>query len=236
MHPIGRRASGLTMNVYAGAFTPGKTKVRSRFLSDNGVRWLYRALDEEPANWRHCYKLLLLTGQRRSAISDLRWSQVYDGPKPYILYQSAQTKNNTPYTIPLSPTAMVEVEAARKLAGDSKFVFPADGDVNAQTSINGFSKVHERIYFNTLMVAHSECPGAVWDELLPYWTPHDFRRTMRTFMSRAENRIKKHVSEALISHNNGKSQLDATYDLWEYDPEKRRALTLWGKRVKEITA
>lgn len=236
MHPVGRRASGLKINVFAGAFLPSKTAVRNTFLADDAVRWLYQALDEEPANWRHFYKLLLLTGQRRCEISDLRWSQILGGNEPYILLKSQQAKNDRAHIVPLSPQAMIEIDAAKKLAGNSRFVFPADGNPDSERSISGFAKTHERIFFNTLMIAHSETPDAAWDDILTYWTLHDFRRTMRTWMSREENKIDKHVAEAIISHTAGKSKLDATYDLWEYGSGKRRALDMWGKRVAEITA
>ena len=61
-------------------------------------------------------------------------------------------------------------------------------------------------------ISHVETGSA-----LPYWTPHDFRRTMRTFMSKLK--VPKHIAEAIISHSGGKSRLDATYDLYEYFDE-----------------
>lgn len=236
MHPLGRRASGLQTNVFAGAFSPSQTAVKNTFLSDDAVRWLYRALDEEPAAWRHFYKLTLLTGTRRGEISDLRWSQIRGGAEPCILLMSQHAKNDRVHMIPISPHAMIEIDGARKLAGKSKFVFPADGDPEAARSISGFSKNHHRVFLNSLALAHFENPGAPWDEILPYWTLHDFRRTMRTWMSREENKIDKHVAEAIISHTAGKSKLDATYDMWDYASGKRRALTMWGERVAELTA
>lgn len=235
-HPIGRRASGLRQNVFDGAFMPSETQVRHTYLSDDAIRWLYQALDQEGSAWRHFYKLTLLTGARRSEISDLRWSQVQGSDFPHILLFSQHAKNDAVHMIPLSPHAMIELEAARRLAGMSKFVFPAYGDPLATTSISGFSSNHERIFFNMFTLALYEKPNAPWDEVLPYWRLHDFRRTMRTWMGHAENKIDEHVAKALIAHSLGKSKLDATYGLWDYADDKMRAATLWGNRIAELTA
>ena len=77
-------------------------------------------------------------------------------------------------------------------------------------------------------ISQAENTGA-----LPYWTLHDFRRTMRTFMSKVS--VQKHIAEAIISHSGGKSRLDATYDSYEYFDERTDALTEWGDWVNAIT-
>lgn len=227
-HPTGRQASGLKANVYAGAFKPSVEKSRTTFLSDRAIGFLYHALELEPPNWRAFYKLLLLTGARRSEISDLEKANVLEeNGISYIMLRSEDAKNDQYHVIPLSPEAEAQLGIARSLSGRSKYLFPADAREDAENPISGFTHRHKRIYENMQMIALFEGAGA-----LPYWTLHDFRRTMRTFMSKI--RVPKHVAEAIISHSGGKSRLDATYDLYGYFDEKTDALTKWGAQVERL--
>ena len=229
-HPTGRQASGLKANVYAGAFKPAAEKSKTTFLGDQAIGYLYQALEFEPPNWRAFYKLMLLTGARRSEISDLEKAYVLqeDGVF-YIMLRSEDAKNDQYHVIPLSPQAKTQFDIAKSLSGNSKYLFPANARENAENAISGFTHRHKRIYSNMQAIALFE--GA---DKLPYWTLHDFRRTMRTFMSKI--RVPKHVAEAIISHSGGKSRLDATYDLYGYFNEKNDALSEWGAHVEAITA
>lgn len=228
-HPIGRQASGLKTNVYAGAFKPAAEKSRTSFLGDDAIRFLYQALEFEPPHWRAFYKLMLLTGARRSEISDLKKANVLvERGTPYIMLRSEDAKNDQYHVIPLSPAASEQLDIARALSGTSPWLFPANGKADAETPISGFTHRHNRITETMQTIAH--CAGA---GTLPYWTLHDFRRTMRTFMSKVP--VPKHIAEAIISHSGGKSRLDATYDLYEYFDEKTDALTKWGDWVDAIT-
>lgn len=216
--------------MYAGAFKPSAEKSRTTFLSDRAIGFLDQALELEPPNWRAFYKLLLLTGGRRSEISDLEKANVLeeDGVS-YIMLRSEDAKNDQYHVIPLSAGAKAQLEIARSLSGRSKYLFPADAREDAENPISGFTHRHKRIYENMQAIAFFEDAGT-----LPYWTLHDCRRTMRTFMSKV--RIPKHVAEAIISHNGGKSRLDATYDLYCYFDEKTDALTKWGAQVDRLVA
>ncbi len=228
-HPTGRQASGLKTNVYAGAFKPSAEKSRTTFLSEQSLAILYQALELEPPNWRAFYRLMLLTGARRSEISDLAKAQVLEeGGIPYIMLRSEDAKNNQYHVIPLSPAAKIQLDIAQSLSGRSKYLFPASAREDAERPISGFTHRHKHIYANMQAIALFDGIDA-----LPYWTMHDFRRTMRTFMSK--KRVPKHVAEAIISHSGGKSRLDATYDLYEYFAEKTEALVEWGNYINEIT-
>jgi integrase len=190
---------------------------------------LYQALEFEPAHWRAFYKLMLLTGARRSEISDLKKANVLvERGTPYIMLRSEDAKNDQYHVIPLSPAASAQLEIARSLSETSPWFFPANGKAEAENPISGFTHRHNRITEAMHAIAHFEGAGT-----LPYWTLHDFRRTMRTFMSKVP--VPKHIAEAIISHSGGKSRLDATYDLYEYFDEKTEALTKWGEWVEAIT-
>ena len=228
-HPTGRQVSGLKANVYAGSFKPAAEKSRTTFLRDQGIEFLYQALEFEPANWRAFYKLMLLTGARRSEISDLEKANVLvENGVTYIMLRSKDAKNEQYHVIPLSPEANKQFLIAQALSGKSKYLFPANGREDSENPISGFTHRHTRVCDNMQTIAHFVGVGT-----LPHWTLHDFRRTMRTYMSKVL--VPKHVAEAIISHGGGKSKLDATYDLYEYFDEKSSALSKWGTQIDSIT-
>jgi hypothetical protein len=62
------------------------------------------------------------------------------------------------------------------------------------------------------------------------WTVHDLRRTAATGMQKLG--VKREVTEAVLNHV--KPGIVGTYQLHEYDEEKRDALERWGCRVDQI--
>ena len=64
----------------------------------------------------------------------------------------------------------------------------------------------------------------------PRWTPHDLRRTARTQMSRLG--VRREYAEAVLNH--AKEGMVKVYDQYEYDREKKEALTLWGAELLRL--
>ena len=62
------------------------------------------------------------------------------------------------------------------------------------------------------------------------WTIHDLRRTVRSKL--AELRVPEIVARKVLNHEAGK--VDRIYNRHEYLTEKREALVLWERRLKEI--
>ena len=65
---------------------------------------------------------------------------------------------------------------------------------------------------------------------LPDWTNHDLRRTVRSGLSAL--RIPHEVKEAVLAHR--PPGIVGTYDLHEYEDEKREALEKWAQRLASI--
>jgi integrase len=57
--------------------------------------------------------------------------------------------------------------------------------------------------------------------------PHDFRRTARTHFSALG--VSEAVAEALLNH--AKGEIEATYNLYSYWEERKRALALWHAKL-----
>ncbi len=62
--------------------------------------------------------------------------------------------------------------------------------------------------------------------------PHDFRRTCRTHLTCLGVRME--VAEAVLAHAEG--EIQATYNVWKYWPERKQALALWHAKVAELIA
>ena len=65
---------------------------------------------------------------------------------------------------------------------------------------------------------------------LPHWTTHDLRRNVRSGLSAL--RVPHNVAEAVLAHR--QNGIVSTYDLHEYEQEKREALEAWASRVASI--
>ena len=65
---------------------------------------------------------------------------------------------------------------------------------------------------------------------LPDWVNHDLRRTIRSGMSSL--RVPHNVAEAVLAHRQG--GIVGTYDVHEYQDEKREALEAWAQRIASL--
>lgn len=102
---------------------------RDRFLSDDELRRLFEALEEE-ANivCRDFFLVALLTGARRANVLEMEWADIDFSAS---IWRIPQTKNGTPQTVPLIPV-VVEIlqrrlEVAKLEGRNSVFVFPGNG-------------------------------------------------------------------------------------------------------------
>ena len=65
---------------------------------------------------------------------------------------------------------------------------------------------------------------------LPNWTNHDLRRVVRSGLSQL--RVPHNVAEAVLAHK--APGIVGTYDVHEYQDEKREALEAWAQRIASI--
>jgi integrase len=140
------------------ARTSTKERARSRTLSDDELRTIWKATEGQGA-FHALFRFLLLTGARRGEASAMTWGEI-DGADWTL--PAARNKTKLDLVRPLSNAAQ---EAMPSQAG--RYVFSTDG---GKTPVSGFSK------FKAQLDRQSGVTG---------WTPHDLRRTARSLMSRA---------------------------------------------------
>ena len=90
---------GLTESNVALLTNKNAEKPRERVLSNDEIKIIWNALPE--GDFADIVKVLFLTGQRATEISDLRWDEV-DFEKNVIRLPSHRTKNRRSHAIPLS--------------------------------------------------------------------------------------------------------------------------------------
>ena len=93
-------------------------QTRDRVLSNDELRRIWTAAGDDA--YGTIIKLLILTGQRRSEIARLRWSEVGGDA---IQLPGERTKNKRPHVVPLAPTARALLEKSPR-NGDGVFKSP----------------------------------------------------------------------------------------------------------------
>jgi integrase len=185
---------------------------RDRVLSDDELAAVWRACRDD--DYGRIVRLLILTGQRREEVGDLRWQEI-DGDT--IALPPERTKNNRPHKIYLSNTARDIVGGVIPRAS-SAFVFGRN---------DGFGG------WGAAKAALDRRIAAARGEPLKAWTIHDLRRTAATRM--AELGILPHVIEATLNHISGhRAGVAGIYNRSTYEREKAVALNRWSDHIAAL--
>jgi len=200
---------GLAENNPAALTNKNPEKSRDRVMSRNELKHIWAALPD--SDYGAIIKLLVLTGQRASEISDLEWDEV-DFEHDVILLPASRTKNKRTHRISMSPMVHAILEARPQ--NGRAFVFGA----GQQRGFSGWSR------------AKASLDEAV--KILS-WRVHDIRRSVATHM--AEIGIQPHIIEAVLNHVSGhKGGVAGIYNRAVYETEKTNALNRWAEHVAAI--
>jgi integrase len=194
----------------------GKKLARKRVLNDPEIRALWRACDVIGYPYGPLFRLLLLTGQRKSEVAEARWSE-FDFEGKLWTIPAARMKADAAHVVPLTAEA-IEVLASLPRFRNGECLFTT---THGKKPVSGFSKAKNRL--------DQEMLAAGVDKLEPF-VIHDIRRTVRTGLSSLP--IQELVRELVIAHT--KPGLHKVYDRHAYLSEKREALTLWAARLRAI--
>jgi integrase len=189
---------------------------RQRVLSDQELASVWRASEALGYPFGPLYRLLLLTGARKSEVAKARW-QEFDRGKAVWRVPPERFKSNATHLVPLSKEAMTIFESLPHFTkGDYLF-----STTFGEKPVSGFSKAKARL--DAMMIE------ALGSSPAP-WVIHDIRRTVRTRL--ASLRISDMVAEMIIGH--GRKGLQRVYDQHSYEAEMRDALELWAGRLRDI--
>jgi len=201
------------VNPCSGLNRPTKETSRERVLSDDELRRVWAAAGELGHPYTGIVRLLVLTGQRRNEIADLRWSEI-DLENRVLHFPRERTKNGRPHDVPLSAAALAIVAGLPKLV-DADRVFTVK-----RRPITAFSRKKNRL----------DARSDVTD-----WTLHDIRRTVASGLQRLGVRLE--VTEAVLNHRGGSmAGIIGVYQRHDYPTEKRDALARWADHVEAIVS
>jgi integrase len=185
-----------------------EAKPRARVLSDDEIRALWKAT-EGLSKFSAFTRLLLLTGQRRTAVASMRWEDVANGVW-LIPTEERQKGRGGALTL---PTAVLEAINAQPRFLYSPWVFPATRGEN-----------HFRDYDGGKAVLDAATG------ILEPWTLHDLRRTARSLMSRAG--VRPDIAERVLGH--AIEGVEGVYDRHSYHDEKAHALEALAGLIANI--
>jgi len=187
---------------------------RDRVLTEAELARLYAMLADDI--FSDILRILILTGQRRTEIGSLKWSEV-DLERGLIILGPERSKNNRQHSLPISSQVRAILER-RKVAcanandGDGEWVFGRNFTswsiykAKLDTKLNGMAP----------------------------WCLHDLRRTATTMM--ADHGVLPHVLEAILNHVSGhKSGVAGIYNRARYEGEMWSALQGWADYVDTLS-
>jgi integrase len=197
---------------------------RERVLSDEELILFWRATEAMGEPYKSPLRMMLLTGQRRSEVAEMVWSEVSADQTVWTL-PAERAKNGRANRIPLSDLARECLPAC-----DGVYVFKSRADNRGAEDAPlkcwtwGQAKLIEAM--NKL---RRESDPAAGD--LEHFTLHDLRRTLATNFQRLA--VPQEHTEKLLNHRDGKiSGVAAIYGRHDFADEVKSAVQKWADRIR----
>lgn len=217
MFDFGIKKVGLTIERNPVLDTPtyeeGK-KRRDRFYSEDEIKALWNAFEQEAEPIQSVLKMLLLTAQRKTETMNMRWSNIQ---KDVWTIPSEITKNKQSHQVPLSNMALQIIEDIKPITGESDYVFesprlenePIGWIKQAVDRIRDVSKVRD-------------------------FRIHDLRRTAATNMAKLG--IDPMVIGKVLNHKElaQEHRITAIYNRHDYMEKKEQALNQWNHKLEQV--
>jgi len=213
----------LALNPATGVKPVAKEVSRDRVLSDDEIRWLWRACDDLGFPWGSLTQTLLLTGQRLGEVAGMRDAEINNATWHL---DATRTKNGRAHDVPLSGAVHDLLAFAIRIKSKAGLIFTTTGE----TPISGFYRGRQHVAKKMEEIAAKET-GEIIE--IPHWTFHDLRRTAATGMARLGVPVR--VTEAVLNHVSGTGGgIVAVYQRHDYANEKCRALAAWASLIDDI--
>lgn len=209
---------------------PLKELPRDRVLSPDEIRTLWQGLDSANMTLvtRLALRFLLVTGQRRQEVTGARRSEI-DAEQVWEI-PAERTKNGRTHRVPLPPMAgamLDEIDRLREMVSKG-----SKGEPSTDAPLSEW-------LFPSPRTGRPITPGSVTMALrnnlsgmgLAKITPHDFRRTCATTMTKLG--ISQFIVARVLNHTD-QTITGRVYDKNEYLPQKEQALAAWARRLEEI--
>ena len=157
----------ITVNPAIGVDKLVKEITRERVLEDDEIKALWHATENLNQPYGPILRLLLLTGQRRTEVADMRWSELNMDKQQWTIPRE-RVKNNKTHIVHLSEPVLQIIEGVPKKEGD--MLFPS----GVGKLVTGFAQMNP--------VLDAKMTILMKRKLEP-WVIHDLRRTCASGMA-----------------------------------------------------
>jgi integrase len=189
------------------------SKKRKRILASDELRTVWQAALKQAYPHGTIVQLLIATGQRRGETASLRWPWI-DEKKRLITLPDTVTKNSQEHTFPYGDLVAGILETIPR-RNTTDLLFPSK--VSDERPISGWSKFKREL-----------------KDGVPKWRLHDLRRTFRS--KHGEIGTPSEIAERLVNHVSARTEMEETYDLWNYLPQMREAVAGYETHLKTLLA
>ena len=199
----------------------GEETSRDRVLTNDEIKNVWQAIEQQREPVQSLFKILLLCGQRSGETKNMKWADIKDGvwTVPAHLTKKSTGKAKD-HQVPLSDFALEIINSLQSSSNNRKYVFASESNrAEDDTPVTWLHKALERI---------RQASG------VEGFTIHDLRRTMASKL--AELGYDRTIIGKVLNHADTAQDRSVTaiYDHHSYYQEKREALNAWSERLKEI--
>lgn len=209
----GRRHGRVKTNPFRDVPVP-KLASRQRFLAMEEAHAVWAAAGELPYPWREAVRLLMLTGCRESEICGARWAW-FDAKAATLLVPHEHYKSGRPFLVTLPAEGVSIVNSLPRFNGGDFMLSTTNGE-------KPIAGVHRKVLDRLHKAAEK-----ILERPMPRFALHDFRRTVRTHLPRLG--VTDVVAALVLGH--ALKGLEARYNVYGYEAEKREALEKWATEL-----
>ncbi|MEX0681261.1 MAG: tyrosine-type recombinase/integrase [Balneolales bacterium] len=192
----------------------GKENTRTPEYTHDDIQAIWKATETLNISMRGLVRMLLITGQRRGEVAQMRWKEL-DGDVWTI--PKAKTKTDRTHKVYLFGMAQRVLQDMKRINGESEYVF---------ASISNPDKVFH--YFGTPAKKIREKAE------LPDFHVHDLRHIVVSEM--AKLKIPQNIAGKCVNHAGlaGEHGITSRYNQYDYNEEIRDAFHRWNNLLTEL--
>lgn len=183
-----------------------------RVLNDAEIVIAWRLLEYQHVSIRNAMRFMLLTASRVNEAAQMPWAEI-EGDIWRL--PASRAKQKREHVRPLSEAAQVILAQQRPITHDYVFSVNSNEPQSRDTVASALRR--------QLKKQHPEIPA---------FTPHDLRRTFRTWAEREG--VNPVVAERVLGHSLGK--LTRVYNRHSYIDEMRSTLEAWAQHISKLLA
>ncbi|GGN58956.1 integrase [Novosphingobium indicum] len=223
-----RLKTGMGQTLPTDGIDRGSVTKRDRYFSHEEIRWFWTALDDLTPVWRDYYICVLLTGMRRTEISELRRAEVMRADTCFDI-AAERMKGKTRFLAPVGHKTW-KIVSERLRRHNSEFVFRSAHRLK-DAPISGYSYVVKKL--RETMAALAAKQG----KTIEPWSTHSLRHTFSTLA----NGLRDEDERALLDPGTVEQcmahkipGIAGVYNHNQYFADKRRAWRIWEDEVRRI--